>query len=105
MITKSRILSILCLLSLALSVVVTAPDWVSCKDICPDEFMDLSFGPVEAVVEAGTGEVQFVHFFVYPLRASFFPPGSELSSNRSFPLDFAETPTLSEEHAGVILRI
>jgi hypothetical protein len=105
MIIKSRIPYIFCSLFLIFSVFLTDSDWVKCQDISPDEFMDLDFGPVEAVLKVNTREVQFRHFFVFPLGISSFPSGSELSSNTSFPLEFAETPILSEEHSGVILRI
>jgi hypothetical protein len=105
MITKSRVLFILCTFSLVLSASLTGPEWASCVDLCPDEFMDLSFGPVEAVVEGQTQEVHFLHFFVYPQSASFFPLGSQLSPNTSFPQELAETPILSEQISEVSLRI
>jgi hypothetical protein len=105
MTTKSRILYILCTLSLVLSVFLTGPDWVSCANLCPDEFMDLSFGPVEAVVEGQTQEVHFRHFFVYPLSASFFPLGFQRSPNTSFPPELVETPIFSEQTSEVSLRI
>jgi hypothetical protein len=105
MIVKARILYILCTLSLLLSLSMTESEWITCTNTSPDEYMDLDFGPVEAVIEVKTREVQFRHFFVFPLRTSSFPLGSELSSTRSFRSEFAETPILSEEHSGVILLI
>jgi hypothetical protein len=105
MIIKSRIPYIVCSLFMALSVFLTDSEWVKCQNISPDEFMDLDFGPVQAALKVNTREVQFQHLFVRPLSSSSFLLSSELSSNTSFPLGFAETPILSEEHFGVILRI
>jgi hypothetical protein len=104
MIVNPRILNILCSLSLLFSLALTDSDWVICADIAPDEYMDLDFGPVEAVIEVTTREVQFRHLFVCPLCTSSFPLGSELSSDTSFPLEIAETSISLEQLSVVILR-
>jgi hypothetical protein len=105
MIVRSRILHILYSFFLVLSLSLTEADWATCTDIAPDEYMDLDFGPVEAVIEVTTREVQFRHLFLGPLCASSFPLGSELSSATSVPLEIAETSISSEQLSDVILRI
>jgi hypothetical protein len=88
----------LMLVFLVMSVFLTTSDWIACKDVLPDEYMDVSVNTEQDARQSIFQTVDLINALMFVWRP-------EESSHTCFPLYFVQVSLFLKQPFPVILRI